>query len=693
MPRIDELRELLHRANRAYYVDAAPFMSDAEFDRLLAELAALESAHPERFDPNSPTQRVGGEPSTGFAQVTHRVPMMSVDNTYSTDDLRAWWDRCEKALGHPFAAVADPKVDGVAISIRYEHGRLVQAATRGDGTVGDDVTRNVRAIDAVPLVLAASAGSPVPPVLEVRGEIFMPNASFERINDERRRAGEPEFMNARNSTAGTLKSLDPAVVRSRGLSFVAHGVGHVEDVSLDGRPVATYLDFLRALRALGIPVPGTEVRCTSADECVAAIERFGAARADLAYAVDGMVVKVDAFADRSALGVTAKSPRWAVAFKYPAERKPTVLRSIAWQVGKGGTLTPRATMDPVVIAGTKVQHATLHNIDEIHRKDLRIGDTVVVEKAGEIIPQVVEVDLAKRPADALPVEPPAACPSCGEPVTKEGPKLFCTNAACPEQFRERLKWFVGRNQMDIDGLGEKIVDQLLDAGLVRGFADVFRLDPARVAELTSESVTKSGKRMVRKIGAKTAASIVAGAEQAKGRGMARLLESLGIRHMGTASAKAFARAYPDVDALRAASPEDLMQIHDIGEVTAPSIHADLHSPAMDRTLRELRDAGVSMASTTFRAPDEARDRSASGTPGGADFAGKTVVLTGELESLDRRTATERLEALGAKVTGSVSKNTHLVIAGPGAGSKLAKATELGIEVWDEARLLRALGEG
>ena len=689
MSRIDELRELLHRANRAYYVDAAPFMSDAEFDRLLAELAALEAARPERFDPNSPTQRVGGEPSNGFVQVTHRVPMMSVDNTYSTDDLRAWWDRCEKALGHSFAAVADPKVDGVAISIRYEHGRLVQAATRGDGTTGDDVTRNVRAIDAVPLVLAAPEGAALPPVLEVRGEIFMPNASFERINDERRRAGEPEFMNARNSTAGTLKSLDPAVVRSRGLSFVAHGVGHVEDVTLDGRPVATYLDFLRALRTLGIPVPGTEVRCTSADECVAAIERFGAARADLAYAVDGMVVKVDAFADRSALGVTAKSPRWAVAFKYPAERKPTVLRSIAWQVGKGGTLTPRATMDPVVIAGTKVQHATLHNIDEIHRKDLRIGDTVIVEKAGEIIPQVVEVDRAKRPADALPVEPPATCPSCGEPVTKEGPKLFCTNAACPEQFRERLKWFVGRNQMDIDGLGEKIVDQLLDAGLVRGFADVFRLDPARVAELTSESVTKSGKRVVRKIGGKTAASIVAGAEQAKGRGMARLLESLGIRHMGTASAKAFARAYPDIDALRAASPEDLMQIHDIGEVTAPSIHADLHSPAMDRTLRELRDAGVSMASTSL----QARIASASDTPSDAFFAGKTVVLTGELESLDRRTATERLEALGAKVTGSVSKNTHLVIAGPGAGSKLAKATELGIEVWDEARLLRALAEG
>jgi DNA ligase (NAD+) len=296
---------------------------------------------------------------------------------------------------------------------------------------------------------------------------------------------------------------------------------------------------------------------------------------------------------------------------------------------------------------------------------------------------VIEVDLAKRPADAQPVEPPAACPSCGEPVTKEGPKLFCTNAACPEQFRERLKWFVGRNQMDIDGLGERIVDQLVDAGLVRGFADVFRLDPARVAELTSESVTKAGKQVVRKIGDKTAASIAASAEEAKGRGLARLLESLGIRHMGTASAKAFARAYPDLDALLAASAEDLMRIHDIGEVTAPSIHADLHSPAMQRTFRELRDAGVGVASAAYRAP----------APASSPFEGKTVVLTGELEKLDRRAATERLEALGAKVTGSVSKKTHLVIAGPGAGSKLAKANELGVEVWDEERFLRELGEG
>ncbi|MFM8641163.1 MAG: NAD-dependent DNA ligase LigA [Planctomycetota bacterium] len=683
--RMAELRELLHRANRAYYVEAQPFMPDTEFDRLLAELGTLEARHPELADPNSPTQRVGGEASKGFTQVTHGVPMMSVDNTYSYDDLRAWWERCEKSLGRPFAAVADPKVDGVAISIRYEKGQLVQAATRGDGSVGDDVTRNVRAIDAVPLVLAAGDGSGVPAVLEVRGEIFMPNASFERINDERRRAGEPEFMNARNSTAGTLKSLDPAVVRSRRLSFVAHGVGHVEDVSLRGRAVATYHEFLQALRALGVPVSGTEVRCESADECVAAIERFGARRAELPFAVDGMVVKVDAFADQRELGVTAKAPRWAVAFKYPAERKPTVLRSIAWQVGKGGTLTPRATMDPVVIAGTRVQHATLHNIDEIHRKDIRVGDTVIVEKAGEIIPQVVEVDLARRPAGSHAVEPPSACPSCGEAVSKEGPKLFCTNAACPEQFRERLKWFVGRNQMDIEGLGEKIVDQLVGSGIVRGFADVFRLDAAAVAELTSESVTKAGKAVLRKIGEKTAASICASAEEAKGRGLARLLESLGIRHMGTACAKAFARAYPDLDAMLAAGPEDFKEIPDVGEVTAPSIHADLHSAAMQRTFRELRAAGVSVASPIYVAAG------AGGAAAGGEspFAGKTVVLTGELELMDRRAATELLESLGAKVSGSVSKKTHLVIAGPGAGSKLAKAKELGVEVWDEAQFAAA----
>jgi len=684
--RIAELRELLHRANRAYYAEAAPFMGDAEFDGLLAELGALEAAHPELADPDSPTQRVGGAPADGFASVAHRVPMMSVDNTYSVDDLRAWWERTERALGRPVVAVADPKVDGVAINLRYERGRLVLAATRGDGTAGDDVTRNVRAIPAVPLVLAGAAGAPVPAVLEVRGEIFMPAQSFERINAERRAAGEPEFMNARNSTAGTLKSLDPKVVRARGLSFVAHGAGEMDGlVAAGGEPVTGYWQFLESIRALGIPVSARSVRCAGIDECVLAIERFAEERVDLPFAVDGMVVKVDAFADQAELGVTAKSPRWAVAFKYPAERKPTVLERIDWEVGKGGTLTPRAIMAPVVIAGTRVRHASLHNIDEIHRKDIRVGDTVVVEKAGEIIPQVVEPVPALRPADAVPVVPPARCPSCGEPVTKEGPKLFCTNGACPAQFRERLKWFVGRDQMDVDGMGERIVDALVDAGLVRGFADVFRLDAGVLAELTSESVTKAGKSVQRKVGAKTAASIVAGAAAARSRGLARTLAALGIRHLGAATAKAIARAYADIDAVLAATVEDLQAIHDIGEVTAPSIHADLHSHAMLQAITELRASGVDMTSLQHV------PAGAEGDSGGRPLAGKTVVLTGELESMDRRAATERLEAMGAKVSGSVSAKTHLVIAGPGAGSKLAKARELGIEVWDEARFVSELG--
>ncbi len=695
--RIAQLRALLHRANRAYYADAAPFMSDSEFDALLEELLALEAGHPELADPNSPTQRVGGVPIEGFVQVRHSVPMMSVDNTYSIAELRAWWERCQRTLGRPFAAVADPKVDGVAISLRYEQGQLVQAATRGDGTVGDDVTVNVRAIQAVPLVLQPADGVPAPPVLEVRGEIFMPTASFERINEERRRAGEPEFMNARNSTAGTLKSLDPAVVRSRGLSFVAHGAGQSQELQHRGGAVETYSQFLLALRALGVPTSPAASLCNSAEECIAQIERFGDARAELSFATDGMVVKVDSFADQRELGVTSKAPRWAVAFKYPAEKRPTTLLRIDWEVGKGGTLTPRATMEPVVIAGTRVKHASLHNIEEIHRKDIRIGDTVIVEKAGEIIPQVVEVVLARRPSGALPVEPPAACPSCGEPVQKEGPKLFCTNAACPAQLRERLKWFVGRDQMDIDGLGDKIIDALVDAGMVRGFADLFTLDQEALGKLTSESVLKSGERAQRRLGEKTAASIVASANLAKGRGLARLLGSLGIRHLGTATAKSLARAFPDLAALLAATPEALQEIHDIGEVTAPSIHADLRTPAMERTLEALRAAGVVMTSPIYNpasAPGAVAEPTAEGDAGSAipPFTGKTVVLTGEMEALDRRAATEKLEALGAKVTGSVSKKTHLVIAGPGAGSKLAKAQELGITTWDEAKFLSVLAE-
>ncbi|MFM7809164.1 MAG: NAD-dependent DNA ligase LigA, partial [Planctomycetota bacterium] len=385
--------------------------------------------HPELADASSPTVRVGGKPVEGFESVAHRVPMQSVDNTYSIEDFRAWHRRCAESLGEVPAVVADPKIDGVAISIRWERGMLVQAVTRGDGERGDDVTSNIRPIRSVPLKLRGDA----PEVLEVRGEIFMPNASFEAVNARRAELREPLFANARNATAGTLKTLDPAVVRARGLRFLMHGLGETKGLR-DG----TYWNLLRACRALGIPVSPRSVRCETEDDAVRAIEAFAADRPSLDFAVDGMVVKIDRLDFRERLGSTSKAPRWAVAFKYPAERKPTKLVKVEWQVGKGGTLTPRATMEPVFVGGTTVRHATLHNIEEIRRKDIRVGDTVVIEKAGEIIPQVLEVMLAERPASAKPIEPPSQCPDCGEAVEQEGPKVFCRNAACPAQFRERV---------------------------------------------------------------------------------------------------------------------------------------------------------------------------------------------------------------------------------------------------------------
>lgn len=668
--RVAELRDLLERANVAYYVDAAPFMADSEYDRLLAELGELESAHPELADASSPTARVGGKPSEGFQTVAHRVPMQSVDNTYSIEDFRTWHARCTESLGEVPAVVADPKIDGVAISLRYERGLLVQAITRGDGEKGDDVTANVRPIRSVPLRLRGDA----PAVLEVRGEIFMPNASFEAVNARRQKEGDALFVNARNATAGTLKSLDPAVARDRGLRFLMHGLGEVQ-----GMQQATYWELLQACRALGLPVSPRSQRCDSVEQAVAAIEAFAADRATLDFGVDGMVVKVDRLDFRERLGSTSKAPRWAVAFKYPAERKATTLLHVEWQVGKGGTLTPRATMKPVFVGGTTVQHATLHNIEEIRRKDIRVGDTVIVEKAGEIIPQVVEVVLAERPTGAKEIDAPTACPDCGGATEMEGPKVYCRNAACPAQFRERVKWFVGRDQMDIEGLGEKIVDQLIDAGLVKRYSDLFTLDAGKLAALESEAVNKKGETQIRKLGQKTADAIVANANAAKKRGLARVLASLGLRLIGAAAAKTLARAYPDADALLAATAADFEALSDFGTITAESLAKDLARADVKRMFVDLAEAGVDLTSPIYQ--KEAAD---------SPFAGKTVVLTGTLAAFERSALTERLESLGAKVTGSVSKKTHLLIAGTDAGSKLDKARELGVPIWDEAELLKNL---
>ena len=682
--RITELRDLLERANRAYYVDADPIMSDRDFDARLEELAGLEEAHPDHADPDSPTRRVGGEPVEGFETAPHTVPMTSIDNTYSIEDLRAWYERVLKGLDREipesgdsgndlFAAgagadvdlVCDPKIDGVAISLRYEAGRLVSATTRGDGARGDVITSNVRAMRSIPLVLATDDP---PAVVEIRGEIVMPNSSFERVNAEREARGEPLFANARNSTAGTLKSLDPAITASRGLRFIAHGRGET-----DGVEVETYSGFLELVRSWGVPANTHSRAFSSIEEVVERIEAFGRERRDLEYGVDGMVVRVDRFDLQRDLGATAKAPRWAIAFKYPAEQARTRLLEVEWQVGKGGTLTPRATMEPVLVAGTTVRHATLHNIEEIRRKDLRVGDVVVIEKAGEIIPQVVEAVVSERTGTEVVIDPPTVCPACGGPIEQEGPKLFCTNPECPAQFREKLKWFVGRDQMDVDGLGEKLVDQLVDADLVHHFADLFLLKRDDLLGLE-------------RMGEKSADNLLEGLEVARTRGLTRVLAGMGIRHIGASAAKVLARHFPDADALMAASVETLEELPDFGEITARSLHDHLAADSTRDAFRRLAAAGVSLRSDLHRDPADEPD------PVDSPFAGKTVVITGTLESFGRKELAERLEDLGATVTGSVSKKTDLLVAGEKAGSKLRKAADLGVETWDEARLIAELPE-
>jgi DNA ligase (NAD+) len=665
--RITELRELLRRADRAYYVDANPFLADREYDRLLKELAGLEARHPELDDPTSPTRRVGGAPSEGFATAAHRMPMRSIDNSYDEADVRAWYARCAEGLARElgargeFALVCDPKVDGVAISLRYERGELVSAITRGDGERGDVVTANVRAIRAIPLRLDGSRRK-APATLEVRGEIFMPDASFDRINRERAEAGEALFANPRNSTAGTLKSLDPAVVRARGLRFLAHGLGETSE-SLDAD--RTWLGSLAALAELGVPASPDAVRVEGVDAALAAIAAFDVRRRSLGFAVDGMVVRLDRLDFQEALGSTAKSPRWCLAFKYPPDQGRTRLRAVDWQVGKGGTLTPRATMDPVTLAGTVVRHATLHNIEEIRRRDIRLGDLVIVEKAGEIIPQVVQPVADERTGAETAIEPPSRCPACGGGVEPEGPKLYCVNPECPAQFRERLAWFVGRDQMDIDGLGEKLVEQLVESGLVKHFADVFLLSREDLLALE-------------RVGETSADHLLAAIAAAKGRGLVRVLAGLGIRHIGAAAAKTLGKAFADAGALLTADEAALEALPDFGAITAASLARDLRSPRLRETFRRLAEAGVDLRSPIHAPAGES-------APDGP-FAGKTVVVTGSLEGFTRTGITELLERLGAKVAGSVSKKTHLVIAGEEAGSKLDKARELGIEIWDARRL-------
>jgi len=684
---IEELRTLLHRANRAYYVLNDPIMSDQEYDRRLKELAELEEKRPELDDPNSPTKRIGGEPVDKFKTAEHAVPMLSIDNTYSEDDVRDWVQRIRRSLKDEvdkeseLRFVADPKIDGVAVSVRYENGALVQALTRGDGYQGDDITRNVRTINTVPLRLDNSEREP-PDVIEIRGEIYLPIEEFERINEDREKAGKEAFMNPRNACAGTLKQLNPKVVAERNLAFVSHGRGEMQPEHL----VGTYSELLELIEALGAPVSEAVRVCKTVDEVIEAIEEYANRRDEAPYAVDGMVVRVDRFDLQATLGHTSRAPRWCIAYKYPAERKETKLLDVDFQVGKTGRITPRAVMEPVLLAGTTVRHASLFNFGEVRRKDVRIGDTVVAEKAGEIIPYIVEMVKEKRPKNAKKIKAPRDCPSCGGPVEIEPPELeekgdyeseqetarLCVNPECPAQIREKLIWFAGRGQMDIDGLGEKTIDQIREESDIplERFADVFHLKDHRDELLELD-----------RMGEKKVDNLLEGIEAAKGRGLARVLGSLGIRHVGSANAKILARAFPGADALMDASEEDLTELEGFGPVRGKVVHQWLHSEAGRKTLRSLEQAGVDLSSR-----EHEKGKKAPATA----LKGKTVVLTGSLDRFTREEATDRLESLGAKVTSSVSKNTDLVVAGAEAGSKLDKARQLNVEVWDEDRLLKEL---
>jgi DNA ligase (NAD+) len=668
---IEQLRDAIRGHDRRYYVEAMPMISDQQYDQLLDQLKQLEANHPELVTQDSPTQRVGGEPLEGFRRVEHARPMLSIDNTYNREDLEKWAQRCQVALDEPVnngavlpgGFLAEPKIDGVAISLRYENGLLVLAATRGDGSRGDDVTQNVRTIRGIPLQLSATGAQGVPEVLEVRGEIFMSTAEFARINQACRDTGQEVFVNPRNTTAGTLKQLDPGAVAQRKLQFLAHGRGEIV-----GDHCATHSEFLAALAAWGVPTNPLTKSCQSIDEVWQLIQEFDAMRTDLAYGVDGVVVKVDRYELQEQLGSTSRFPRWCIAYKYPAEQAVTKLLQVDWQVGKTGKLTPRATMEPVFVAGTTVQHATLHNYGEILRKDIRIGDTVIIEKAGEIIPQVVRVDLEKRPANLPPIEPPKKCPDCAgevEPEQDDDGKetvRYCVNPECPAQLRERLIHFSARGQMDIDGMGEKVVLQLADAGLLNSFGDVFSLREKRKQLLELE-----------RMGEKKVDNLLAAIEAAKGRGLDRVLVGLGIRHVGSTASRVLARHYGTLDALLEATVEDIQsfqaggQESGIGPEIAKSLHLFLRSEAGKYVIDELRQANVRLS-----VPQQ------EGVASPQVFAGKTFVVTGKLEKYTREAIHALVEQHGGRASKSLSKNTDYLVAGQKTGSKLAKAQQLGV---------------
>ncbi len=660
----------IRRHDHLYHVLAQPLLSDREYDRLQHELLDLEKAYPDLVTPDSPSQRVGGQPMEGFRPVTHAVPMMSLDNEYSPAEVRAFVQRLARLLpDEPLEFVVEPKVDGVAVSLRYEQGILVTGVTRGDGTTGDDITANLRTLRSIPLRLRSEPDSPPPDVLEVRGEVYMTRKGFERLNQERTEAGEDRFANPRNATAGTLKQLDSRAVARRPLAMVCYGLGEVRAESVPDQQLGT----LRWLAELGFPTPERHWLCPDIDHVLAAIDELDRLRGGFAYETDGAVIKLNRFDLRVRAGVTAKAPRWAVAYKYAPEQAETRLKAISIQVGRTGALTPVAELEPVFLSGSTVARATLHNEEELRRKDIRLGDLVVIEKAGEVIPAVVRVLVDRRTGAETPFAFPRACPECGSQAVRitdtsaeEQVVWRCPNPDCPAQVRGRILHWCSRGAMDIEGGGEVLVGQLVQMGLVLDVADLYRLRLEEVAALE-------------RMGEKSAANFLAGIAASRGRDLWRFVFGLGIPHVGSGVAKALARAFPRLEDLARASAAQLTQVEDIGDVIAATVERWFADPRNRRLIARLEQAGLNVHSSLYRpAADASQPR---------PFAGLTFVLTGTLPTLSREAATALVESRGGKVSGSVSRKTHFVLAGEDAGSKLEKARQLGIRILAEPEFL------
>lgn len=660
--RVIELNETLRSYGHAYYVLDKPEVPDAVYDQLLNELIELENLYPDLIFPDSPTQRVGGTPISNFEKVTHSSPMLSLSNVFNEEDIREFDKRVRSGAGDNIEYVCELKIDGLAVALHYENGQFVRGATRGDGRVGEDITVNLRTVRTIPLKLKDSVD------IEVRGEVFMPKKSFHGLNAERGEHGEELFANPRNAAAGSLRQLDPKIAASRNLDVFVYGIGSEGE----SYGLSEHEESLKYVEKLGFKTNNERRVCKSVEEVLAFIAHWHEQRSDLPYEIDGIVIKVNRYLHQQDLGFTAKSPKWATAYKFPAEEVMTTVRDIELSVGRTGVVTPTAILDPVSVAGSTVQRASLHNEDLIKEKDIRIGDKVIIRKAGDIIPEVVSAIVDQRTGTEEPFEMPTLCPACDSDLVRiEGEvALRCVNPQCPAQITEGLIHFVSRNAMNIEGLGEKVIEQLYREGLIADFSDLYKLTKEQVVDLD-------------RMGEKSASNLIAAIDASRSNSMERLLFGLGIRHVGERGARILSEHFGSMQKLMEAIKEELVEIHEIGEKMADSIVAYFDAEEVQQLMERLAEANVNLTYTGTRVIVEA---------GSNAFAGKKIVLTGKLEQLTRGEAQERIEALGGKVSGSVSKKTDLVIAGEEAGSKLEKALELKVDVWDEERLLEELSK-